>query len=393
MAADMPISFQEQLQLSTLGINVAGISFNTLTLESEKYICVREQAGDKNELCIIDMATRSVDRKPISADSAIMNPAEQIIALKAGATLQIFNLETKSKLKACTMPEGITFWRWVDNTTIGMVSDRSVYHWSTSDQAQPTKVFDRHDNLNGTQIISYRTDKAKKWFVLIGIAARENRVAGTIQLYSAERKVSQVIEGHAAAFTEFKMAGNSSPSNVLCIASRTAAGAKLHVLEVGSPAAGNQPFAKRNTDIFFPEDAAGDFPVAMQIGERYQVAYLVTKHGYIHLYDIETATCLYMNRISSDTIFVTAPYEATGGLIGVNRKGQVLTVSVDDEKLVPYVTGKLNNPQLALSLAVRADLPGAEDTFVAQFNSLYAQGQYAQAAKIAAQAPRSILCN
>ena len=31
-----------------------------------------------------------------------------------------------------------------------------------------------------------------------------------------------------------------------------------------------------------------------------------------------------MNRISAETIFVTAPHEATGGIVGVNRKGQVL---------------------------------------------------------------------
>lgn len=30
-----------------------------------------------------------------------------------------------------------------------------------------------------------------------------------------------------------------------------------------------------------------------------------------------------MNRISGDTIFVTASHDATAGIIGVNRKGQV----------------------------------------------------------------------
>ena len=30
-----------------------------------------------------------------------------------------------------------------------------------------------------------------------------------------------------------------------------------------------------------------------------------------------------MNRISADTIFVTAQHEPTSGIIGVNRKGQV----------------------------------------------------------------------
>jgi len=63
--------------------------------------------------------------------------------------------------------------------------------------------------------------------------------------------------------------------------------------------------------------------VLFQVSTKYDVIYLITKYGYIHMYDIETATCIYMNRISTDTIFVTAPHEASGGIIGVNRKGQV----------------------------------------------------------------------
>ena len=44
-----------------------------------------------------------------------------------------------------------------------------------------------------------------------------------------------------------------------------------------------------------------------------------------------------MNRISADTIFVTAQHEPTSGIIGVNRKGQVLSVSMDEENVVPYI--------------------------------------------------------
>lgn len=60
-----------------------------------------------------------------------------------------------------------------------------------------------------------------------------------------------------------------------------------------------------------------------QISSKQDVVFLITKYGYIHLYDLETGTCIYMNRISGETIFVTAPHEATSGIIGVNRKGQV----------------------------------------------------------------------
>lgn len=46
------------------------------------------------------------------------------------------------------------------------------------------------------------------------------------------------------------------------------------------------------------------------------------------MYDLESGVCIYMNRISADTIFVTAPYEPTSGIIGVNKKGQVCNSEV-----------------------------------------------------------------
>jgi len=124
---------------------------------------------------------------------------------------------------------------------------------------------------------------------------------------------------------------------------------QLHIIEVGSPAAGNQPFAKKAVDVFFPPEAQNDFPVAMQISTKYDIIYMVTKYGYIHLYDLETGTCIYMNRISAETIFVTAPYEPTSGIIGVNRKGQVLPLSY----LLPLLShSKIKPPFHYLSACV-----------------------------------------
>ena len=48
------------------------------------------------------------------------------------------------------------------------------------------------------------------------------------------------------------------------------------MLEVGGPA-GEKAFEKRSVDMFFPADAAADFPVAMQVGPKYDVIYLITK--------------------------------------------------------------------------------------------------------------------
>lgn len=226
---------------------------------------------------------------------------------------------------------------------------------------------------------------------IISIYFQQNRVVGAMQLYSVERKVSQAIEGHAAAFAQFQLDGNSSPSTLFMFGVRGVQGGKLHIIEVGQPAAGNQPFAKKAVDVFFPPEAQNDFPVAMQVSPKHSIAFLITKYGYIHLYDIETGTCIYMNRISGDTIFVTAPHEATSGIIGVNRKGQVLSVSVEEDNIVQYITNTLQNPDLALKIASRANLPGAEDLFVRKFNNLFQSGNYAEAAKAAASAPKGIL--
>ena len=57
---------------------------------------------------------------------------------------------------------------------------------------------------------------------------------------------------------------------------------------------------------------------------------------------------------------MTARHEASSGIIGVNRKGQVLSVCVDEHNIVNYVTNTLQNPDLALRLALRNNLPGCE---------------------------------
>lgn len=55
-------------------------------MESDKFICVREKVGDSSQVVIIDLNDASSPiRKPISADSAIMNPASKVIALKGKA--------------------------------------------------------------------------------------------------------------------------------------------------------------------------------------------------------------------------------------------------------------------------------------------------------------------
>ncbi|NXE55095.1 CLH1 protein, partial [Dromaius novaehollandiae] len=228
-------------------------------------------------------------------------------------------------------------------------------------ESQPQKMFDRHASLAGCQIINYRTDEHQKWLLLIGISAQQNRVVGAMQLYSVDRKVSQPIEGHAAAFAEFKIEGNAKPSTLFCFAVRSPAGGKLHIIEVGQPATGNQPFVKKAVDVFFPPEAQTDFPVAMQVNLQFWLLYLTVDISRVVL--LRFAFCSF----------------------------QVLSVCVEEDNIVNYATNVLQNPDLGLRMAIRSNLAGAEELFARKFNTLFAQGSYAEAAKVAASAPKGIL--
>ncbi|KPM46063.1 putative clathrin heavy chain [Neonectria ditissima] len=394
--APLPIKFQELVQLSNVGVDTQSIGFNSCTLESDSYVCIREKKSEAApaEVVIIELKNgNNVTRRPIKADSAVMHWNRQVIALKAQSrTLQIFDLEQKKKLKSCTMNEDVHFWKWISDTTLGLVTSSSVFHWDVYDATQdaPVKVFERNANLNGAQIINYRVNSDGKWMVVVGISSQQGRVVGAMQLYSKDRGISQAIEGHAAAFGTLRLEGAPQDTKLFSFAVRTATGAKLHIVEVDH-ADSNPVFQKKAVDMFFPPEATNDFPVALQVSQKYGVIYMVTKYGFIHLYDLETASCIFMNRISSETIFTTCTDNESSGIVGINRKGQVLFVTVDDTNIIPYLLQNPANSEMAIKMASRAGLPGADNLYARQFETLFNSGNYLEAAKIAAGSPRGFL--
>ncbi|KHG02496.1 Clathrin heavy chain 2 [Gossypium arboreum] len=347
-AANAPIAMKEVLTLPSVGINPQFITFTNVTMESDKYICVRETAP-QNSVVIIDMSMPMQPlRRPITADSALMNPNSRILALKG--------------------------------------------------DSEPVKMFERTANLVNNQIINYKCDPSEKWLVLIGIAPgapeRPQLVKGNMQLFSVDQQRSQALESHAASFAQFKVPGNENPSILISFATKSFnAGqivSKLHVIELGAQP-GKPSFSKKQADLFFPPDFQDDFPVAMQISHKYSLIYVITKLGLLFVYDLETATAVYRNRISPDPIFLTSEASLAGGFYAINRRGQVLLATVNEATIVPFVSSQLNNLELAVNLAKRGNLPGAENLVVQRFQELFAQTKYKEAAELAAESPQGIL--
>jgi clathrin heavy chain len=392
-----PIAVKEAVSLPSLGINAAHISFTHVTMESERCIAVRETTGANNVVIIELDNPRSPSRRQITADSALMNPVSKVIALKAlvaGTTsdhLQIFNLEMKSKMKSFQMSEQVVFWKWITPSMLGLITQVSVYHWDMEGASEPKKMFDRSASLGGNQIINYRADSTGKWLALVGIAPgapeRPQLVKGNVQLFSVEKNVSQDVKAHAAAFAHIQLAGAAQPSTVIAFASKTLNGdqlvSKLHVIELGV-----QDGVKKQAELFFPAGLEDDFPVAMQISQKYGLIYVITKNGIMFMYDLVTAAAIYRTRISTEPIFLTADATSSGGFYAINRKGQVLLCTLNEDTIVPFISTNLNNLDLALAIAQRANLRGAESLVAPKFEELFNSGNYKAAAEFAAASPQ-----
>lgn len=56
--------------------------------------------------------------------------AYNVLNIVASKTVQIFNIEMKSKMKSHNLTEDVIFWKWINVNTIGLVTETGVYHWS-----------------------------------------------------------------------------------------------------------------------------------------------------------------------------------------------------------------------------------------------------------------------
>jgi hypothetical protein len=68
---------------------------------------------------------------------------------------------------------------------------------------------------------------------------------------------------------------------------------------------------------------------------------VITKLGLLFVYDLETATAVYRNRISPDPIFLTSEATSAGGFYAINRRGQVLLATVNEQTIVNFVSGQV----------------------------------------------------
>jgi len=240
------------------------------------------------------------------------------------------------------MTEPVEFWKWISPTMIGLVTNKSVYHWDLRTAGtEPVLLFQRLQQLNNHRIMNYHVNHDLTWMCVVGIGQEGQRIVGHMQLYSTEKNVSQPLDGHAATFAK-----SATGATLFCFVSRSATDAKLFIGEVTGGS------HRVSSPVVFPETAPGDFPVALEVSDRYKVLYLITKEGFFHLYDLKGGKCITVNRISPEIIFAVSPLPSSGGVLSVNQAGQVTAITVNETAIIPYIVNQLKDVGLALSLSL-----------------------------------------
>lgn len=216
-------------------------------------------------------------------------------------------------------------------------------------------------------------------------------VKGNMQLYSKARGISQYLEGHAATFASIRLEGATVDSKLFAFAVKPTQGeAKLTIVEIDAQP-NNPAYQKRMIPIHWPAEGAGDFPLGIHVAHKYGLIMIVTKFGFIHLHDLETGTPLFLNRISEDTVFANCRDSEGRGLVVINKRGQVLHTMVKEDAIIPYIMDNPASAEIAYKMASRGGLPGADNLYQQRFELLMQQGQYADAARVAAESPRGFL--
>lgn len=411
-AADaQPITVNTVIDLAAQGINAQSFKFGNLTMESDKYISVKDSdASGASQVVVIDMHNNNaVNKRPMKAEASLMNPIDNIIALKgstegqAGHFVQVFNLETKEKLGVYQSSESIVFWKWVAPRVLALICEKDVYHWNVETaNSTPEKIFQRAGKLGeaGTQIISYAANSSMTWCLLTGISTQDQgkTIDGNMQLYSMERKQQQFLEGHAGSFGNVLVDDTSTPAGLFAFAERKqgTTQTKLLIMDVTKPRGEGMPAPfKVTSEIQMPPEAPNDFAVALHLSEKFGVVFMITKAGYLFMFDVATGATLVRTRVSQDTVFISTSSSLSGGCIFVNRRGVVMNVKVNEAGIVGYVTNNLtqlgNRQEIAFTLARRFGFPGADELFQRQFSTLFANGDYKGAATIAAQCKSGLL--
>lgn len=400
-----------QLTKAPFGLDEKAFRFGKLFFGGDRYLAIKNE-GEHVEAVIVDLVEdNEVERRSTrKADGAIKYPTENVLALRGreeganrGHFVQVFDLDARARVGEAIFDEEIIYWKWLGNRCLVVITTTGVYHWmvrgSVDDpETAPALVFRQEGLLADaeTQIINYVVDDEESptdilWCAIAGIYLDSKKVIqGALQLFSVEKQQCQFLESHAGCFGTLQLDDlTQDPVRVFSFIEKKNGENKVYVMDLYAQRGEGLPSPFKASRAFaYPSSFPYDFPISATLCPFHGVIYSVTKAGFVLVYDAKTAQLLVTQRISQDGLFLTQQNRRDGGVYVLNRKGLLLSVKVNDAKLVAHINAQAqsgavpNGTAIANSLALRYGYSSAAQQLTTAFRQALQDQKVGYAAKI-----------
>ncbi|KRX74457.1 Clathrin heavy chain [Trichinella sp. T6] len=346
-----PIKIQIFGKPKNLGIDASKIDCSTVSLQSDKYVCFREQIDRFTHIYVVYGEKYSAVcrlKNLTSCEFAVMNPSLQLIAILGDENLEVWDLQTESpKRYFDTANHPVIFYKWIDiNNILILTHQRMLISW----------------NIGGELSM---------------------KLSSMMLLYNVHRQKTEVYSAVTACFLHFKPNANANakPCTLLCFVGRDSFyGWMIHIENLSKHGCS---FVKKAISFSFPQRRRDDFPVAMQANDKYGILFVITSHGYLHVFDVNDSICLYEGMFTSYPVVLLTAYK-DNGIVCVNEMGYIVTAVINEEEIISCLSISLKNKSAVMKFARRCNLPGAEGLFSWEFWDLCNNGEYYRAAELAA---------
>jgi hypothetical protein len=366
-SSDGLVTVTEQLQLRTLGFGIGEVSWSSVRVTSDDWICVLHKQRAANQpdrkllqATVIDPLGNQIRSLQLDGlTSAQVSPFRDVIALSTAEKIYTVCLKTNAIISWNRFPCDVVYWSWVGKSVIGMIGRQRIYHWLISSD-NLSFVVNRSPRLRNTQITNYQVrkrkvncgcavtsnlwqgfsfsqsltevlihqvDRCQGWHVLQALKSNsDGSITGLVQVYSTAHCNSTVLEAEATAISAFKFAANSYTSSVLVLVNKACSTlAKISVVELG-PQKPDRNLLVHRSESFRWNDP-DDIVTSIVPNPESALIYVLSKKGMLFVFSSETCCPFILNeRICCDIVFISVLDKNSGGVLAFSRNGQVLSI-------------------------------------------------------------------
>ncbi|KAK2956604.1 putative Clathrin heavy chain 1 [Blattamonas nauphoetae] len=369
-----PITVSRLLDLKALVTDPSLIQPENLNLLSDSKMSCQTVIDGQNSIFILNPHDPSKRAQfQMTADAVAPHPSRSILALRAGRTVQIFDLEKTSRLKSAKIASNVEYFRWINDTTLGIVTASSVLHLNIEGKEDAVQKIEIMEDLEDCSFLNYRTTESGLWSVLFGrTQSSSGKVKGHMQLTEMKKQKRQHIACDYGELIEIKRDFDTEIETIACFVKD----GQLHLH-------GMDKKAKFRQNVALPGFPVGDIVVGMPFSPKYGFLYVVSSSGAFWCVDVLSGTSLLALRLASTSI-ILASVENTGGFTAIDSEGVVQSVTINSNTILSQFTRVSPNPLAPVALSIRAELAGGEELCWEMFEKVFHEGDFKAAALIAA---------